>query len=108
MAMAAETSTKDNPWLLKTQPETSDYEMYKDVKDGKEIIVCTVGKTVLHYDAIPPTSLQLKITVKPHRYSLIFLCLLHIAEGLEGEGYVGYVFVGFVVEGELLVEVFYG
>lgn len=25
--------------------------MYKDVKDSKEIIVCTVGKTVLHYDA---------------------------------------------------------
>ncbi len=24
--------------------------MYKDVKDGKDIIVCTVGKTVLHYD----------------------------------------------------------
>jgi len=25
--------------------------MHKDVKDGKEILVCTVGKTVLHYDA---------------------------------------------------------
>jgi hypothetical protein len=24
--------------------------MHKDVKDGKEILVCTVGKTVLHYD----------------------------------------------------------
>ncbi len=24
--------------------------MYKDVKDGREILVCTVGKTVLHYD----------------------------------------------------------
>jgi len=42
--------TKDNPWKLKTPPLTSDYEMYKDEKDGKEIIVCTVGKTVLHYD----------------------------------------------------------
>jgi len=42
--------TKENPWQLKTPPLTSDYEMYKDVKDGKEIIVCTVGKTVLHYD----------------------------------------------------------
>ena len=46
-----ETGTKDNPWKLKTPPQTSDYEMYRDVKDGKEIIVCTVGKTVLHYDA---------------------------------------------------------
>ena len=42
--------TKENPWKLKTPPLSSDYEMYKDVKDGKEIIVCTVGKTVLHYD----------------------------------------------------------
>lgn len=42
--------TKDNPWKLKTPPLTSEYEMYKDVKDGEDIIVCTVGKTVLHYD----------------------------------------------------------
>ncbi len=42
--------TKENPWKLKTPPQTSEYEMYKDVKDGKDIIVCTVGKTVLHYD----------------------------------------------------------
>lgn len=43
--------TKEDPWKLKTPPNTSDYEMYKDVKDGKEVIVCTVGKTVLLYDA---------------------------------------------------------
>ena len=43
--------TKENPWKLKTPPGTGEYEMYKDVKDGREIIVCTVGKTVLHYDA---------------------------------------------------------
>ena len=42
--------TKEDPWKLKTPPLTSDYQMYKDTKDGKEIIVCTVGKTVLHYD----------------------------------------------------------
>mgnify|MGYP003646539844 CR=1 FL=1 len=46
-----EKGTKDNPWKLKTPPQTSDYEMYMDEKDGKEIIVCTVGKTILHYDA---------------------------------------------------------
>ncbi|HYV94755.1 MAG TPA: hypothetical protein VE978_23475 [Chitinophagales bacterium] len=49
--MAKEKGTKENPWKLKTPPRTSEYEMYKDVKDGQEIIVCTVGKTVLHYDA---------------------------------------------------------
>ena len=45
-----EKRSKDNPWKLKTPPQTSEYEMYVDEKDGKEIIVCTVGKTVLHYD----------------------------------------------------------
>jgi hypothetical protein len=43
--------TRKDPWKLKTPPQTSEYEMYKDVKDDKEIIVCTVGKTVLYYEA---------------------------------------------------------
>jgi hypothetical protein len=43
--------TKDNPWKLKTPPGTAEYTMYMDEKDGKAIIVCTVGSTVLHYDA---------------------------------------------------------
>ena len=45
-----EKRTKDNPWVLKTPPQTSEYTMHIDEKDGVEIIVCTVGKTVLHYD----------------------------------------------------------
>ncbi len=45
-----EKRTKDNPWQLKTPPLTSDYEMYIDQKEGIEIIVCVVGKTILHYD----------------------------------------------------------
>ena len=45
-----EKRTKDNPWKLKTPPQTSEYEMYIAEKDGMEIIVCTVGTTVLHYD----------------------------------------------------------
>ena len=48
--MTIESRTKENPWKLKTPPLTSDYEMYVDEKDSKKIIVCTVGKTVLHYD----------------------------------------------------------
>ena len=43
--------TIKNPWKLKTPPGTSEYEMYRDVKDGKEVLVCTVGKTVLLYDS---------------------------------------------------------
>ena len=46
-----EKGTKNNPWQLKTPPLTSDYEMYMDTKDGKEVIVCVVGKTTLLYDA---------------------------------------------------------
>ena len=45
-----EKRTKENPWKLKTPPQTSEYEMYIAEKDGREIIVCTVGTTVLHYD----------------------------------------------------------
>lgn len=46
-----EKGTKENPWQLKTPPLTSEFTMFRDFKDGFEIIVCTVGKTVLHYDA---------------------------------------------------------
>lgn len=43
--------TPDDPWMLKTPPLTSDFTMHRDVKDGKDVLVCTVGKTVLLYDA---------------------------------------------------------
>jgi hypothetical protein len=42
--------TKENPLVLKTPPLTSEYTMYMDLKDGKQVLVCTVGKTVLLYD----------------------------------------------------------
>jgi hypothetical protein len=42
--------TKNNPALLQTPPLSSEFTMHTDVKDGKDILVCTVGKTVLHYD----------------------------------------------------------
>ena len=43
--------TKDNPWVLKTPPGSSEYTMHTDEKDGKNVLVCTVGNTVLLYDA---------------------------------------------------------
>lgn len=43
--------TVDDPWQLKTSPLTSEYKMHRDVRDGVDVIVCTVGKTVLLYDA---------------------------------------------------------
>ena len=42
--------TKEKPMALKTPPLTSTYTMHQDEKDGKEVLVCTVGKTVLLYD----------------------------------------------------------
>ena len=42
--------TKENPLVLKTPPQSSEYTMHVDNKDGKEILVCTLKTTVLHYD----------------------------------------------------------
>ena len=42
---------QDDPWLLKTPPGSADYTMHVGEKDGVRILVCTVGRTVLHYDA---------------------------------------------------------
>jgi hypothetical protein len=49
--MKYKTGTKEKPMKLKTPPLSSDYTMHADEKDGKEILVCTVGKTILQYDA---------------------------------------------------------
>jgi hypothetical protein len=43
--------TVDNPWQLKTPPGTAEYTMHVAEKEGRRILVCTVGSTVLHYDA---------------------------------------------------------
>jgi len=48
--MTYQIGTKDSPMALKTPPLTSEYTMHVDTKDGKEILVCTVGKTVLNYN----------------------------------------------------------
>jgi hypothetical protein len=48
--MTALTRDKSHPWQLKTAPGTSDYTMHVDEVNGKRVLVCTVGKTVLHYD----------------------------------------------------------
>jgi hypothetical protein len=48
--MAYNIGTKEKPLALKTPPLTSEYTMHVDTKDGKDVLVCTVGKTVLLYD----------------------------------------------------------
>ncbi len=42
--------TKDTPLVLKTPPQSSEYTMHVAEKDGREILVCTVKTTILHYD----------------------------------------------------------
>ena len=42
--------TKAKPRKLETPPRSSAYTMHVEEIDGKEVLVCTVGKTVLHYD----------------------------------------------------------
>ena len=46
-----ETGAPNAPWQLKTPPLTSDFIMHREVRDGRDVLVCTVGKTVLLYDA---------------------------------------------------------
>lgn len=48
--MSYNIGTKDKPLLLKTPPLSSEYTMHVEQKDGRDILVCTVGKTILHYD----------------------------------------------------------
>ena len=46
----AEKGTAENPWKLKTPPGTSEFTMHRATIDGTDVLVCTVGKTILHYD----------------------------------------------------------
>ncbi len=49
--MAKLTRSKDDPWRLKTPPGTSAYTVHVEDRDGTAVLICTVGKTVLSYDA---------------------------------------------------------
>ncbi len=45
------TGAKDDPWQLQTPSGSSSYTLYRDDTHTPPILVCTVGSTVLHYDA---------------------------------------------------------
>ena len=49
--MSSGSGTPEDPWQLKTPPLSSGYTMHRETRDGIEVLVCTVGKTVLLYDA---------------------------------------------------------
>ena len=48
--MATGTGTRDDPWVLKTPPRTSEYQMYRDESTDPPTLVCQVGSTQLKYD----------------------------------------------------------
>ncbi len=48
--MKTKIGTKENPLTLKTPPLTSEYTMHVEDRNGGEVLVCTVGKTVLLYN----------------------------------------------------------
>jgi hypothetical protein len=43
--------TTDDPWVLQTPPGTSTYTLHHDETAEPPMLVCTVGSTVLRYDA---------------------------------------------------------
>ena len=49
LTQATGNGTKDSPWVLKTPPGTSDYQMYRDETLDPPQLICTVGKTELRY-----------------------------------------------------------
>ncbi len=42
--------TKDDPWVLKTPPGTSEFRAYRDESQNTPVLVVWVGKTELRYD----------------------------------------------------------
>ena len=47
--MAQGEGTKASPWVLKTPPGTSEYQLYRDEEADPPALVCLVGKTTLSY-----------------------------------------------------------
>ncbi len=43
--------TKDDPWILRTPPGSSEYTMYRDDAADPPALVCQVGSTRLSYQA---------------------------------------------------------
>lgn len=41
--------TKSDPWVLKTPPGTSEYQMYRDESADPPVLMCIVGTTKLSY-----------------------------------------------------------
>jgi hypothetical protein len=49
MSAATGSGTKDDPWILKTPPGSSSYQMWRDESADPPALVCQVGSTQLRY-----------------------------------------------------------
>jgi len=49
MAATKAKGTKDDPWVLKTPPGSSEYSMWRDEEADPPALVCQVGSTQLRY-----------------------------------------------------------
>ena len=49
MTAATGTGTREDPWVLRTPPGTSEYQMYRDEGADPPALVCVVGKTTRAY-----------------------------------------------------------
>ena len=47
--MASGSGTQEDPWVLKTPPGKSEYQMYKDESADPPALICVVGSTKLGY-----------------------------------------------------------
>jgi hypothetical protein len=56
--------TKDDPWVLKTPPGTSEYRMWRDEAADPPALVCQVGSTQLKYHLRAIEDLQ--VALKKH------------------------------------------
>lgn len=44
------TGTASDPWVLKTPPLSSEFTLHRNDEAEPPVLVCTVGKTILHYN----------------------------------------------------------
>ena len=49
MASAQGQGEREDPWVLRTPPGTSEYTMYRDESADPPALVCQVGTTTLSY-----------------------------------------------------------
>lgn len=62
--------TSNDPWRLQTPPLTSEFTMHRDLREGRDVLVCAVGKTILFYDARCLEDLRMMLKEKDDRIEL--------------------------------------